>query len=78
MLKRLFHRTLAIALFGLGLFIVLKGNAYAQGALGNDWAQFLRDALPTFSNVDSATGEELAMQFIHNGIRIVKYIVGAV
>src|SRR3989338_7824091 len=75
MLKKILKNLGSTLFFGFGLFVLFQGMAYAQGALGNDWARFLPE-LDTFKN--SGTGEDLAIQFIHNGIRIVKFVVGGV
>lgn len=68
----------------LGLLLILgevflwPNISLAQGALGGDWSQFLQGWLPNFQgDVEGTTGEELAVAFIQNGVRIVKFVVGA-
>ncbi|PIZ71708.1 hypothetical protein COY07_04475 [Candidatus Peregrinibacteria bacterium CG_4_10_14_0_2_um_filter_43_11] len=64
-------------LFCCGLFMVLTVNAYAQGALGNNWSQFL-GGLPNFPGAEGIAGEDLAINFIRNGIRILEYVIGGI
>ncbi len=64
-----------VLVIGAGVFLG-AGAAHAQGALGQDWSQFLTGWLPNFNNA-SAPGETLAIGFIRNAVRIVKYAVGA-
>lgn len=63
------------ALFCLLLFLTLKG-AHAQSYLGDEWNKYLND-VPGFAPTGQ-TGEELAVGFIRNLVRIVRNIVGAV
>lgn len=70
------NRNIAPAiLFFCGLFLLMSGRAYAEGALGSDWGQFL-GGLRDFTETD-VSGEDLALGFLRNSIRIVKYITGA-
>lgn len=62
-------------LFCLLLLIVLK-TAYAQSYLGDEWDQYL-GGVKNFAT-DGKTGEELAVGFIQNAIRIVRFLVGGV
>lgn len=59
----------------LGLLLVTVKAAHAQGYLGTTWDQYLRNVkgyAPT-----TKTGEELAINFILNLVRIVRNLVGA-
>ena len=51
--------------------------AFAKSSLPSDWSQFIYDKLPNFSDT-SQDGEVLAQDLVKNGIRIVRYILGAV
>ena len=62
-----------IIVFCLILFVVLK-TANAASTLGGDWNQYLDDLPGPQSN---EKGEDLAISFILNGVRIVKYVIGA-
>ncbi|MFH0820687.1 MAG: hypothetical protein V1908_02825 [Candidatus Peregrinibacteria bacterium] len=75
--KKIIRNLALLLLLGLGLFLAAK-TAAAQGALGSDWAQFMqKTGLRNFSGAGSETGETLAIGFIKNVVRIVKYVVGA-
>ncbi len=63
-----------LAFFGI-LLLTVK-IAHAQSYLGGEWDQFLGD-VKTFAPT-SQSGEELAISFVLNAIRIVRNIVGAV
>ncbi len=63
------------ALF-LGLLIICLKVANAQSYLGEGWDRYL-EGVRTFAP-SGKTGEELAMNFVLNGIRIIRYVVGAV
>ncbi len=71
--KNRFHHLFATILFAIGLFALAKG-VQAQGVLGGDWARYL-GGLRTFQD-PTKSGELLAIDFIHNAIRIVKFIAG--
>jgi len=64
-----------IAIFCALLFVMLK-TANAESAIGKDWGKYV----PGVGTVNSAgeTGEEMAISFVKNGIRIVRYIVGGI
>ena len=64
-----------IALLCFGIFVVLK-TAHAQSYLGEEWDKYL-GGVKSFA-VENRTGEEMAVAFIQNAIRIVRYVVGAV
>lgn len=64
-------------LFGLFLLIVLKfQSAQAAGYLGDGWDKYL-GGLKRFNDTQKP-GEDLAIAFVQNLIRIVRYIIGAV
>lgn len=74
-LKKIIKIVGPTALFCLFLFIVFK-TAYAQSYLGEGWDQHL-GGVQNFAT-EGKTGEELAIGFIQNAIRIVRFIVGGV
>jgi len=65
-----------MALICLGVLIVLK-TAHAQSYLGTEWDKYLQGNLKTFAG-EGQTGEALAVQFVQNLIRIVRYVIGGV
>jgi hypothetical protein len=62
-----------IALFTV-LVVVIAESAHADSYLGNGWDQFIGN-VKTFPQVKP--GEELAIYFIKNAIRIIRYLVGS-
>ncbi len=74
-LKKIIKIVGPTVLFCLFLFIVLK-TAHAQSYLGEGWDEHL-GGVKNFAT-DGKTGEELAIGFIQNAIRIVRFIVGGV
>jgi hypothetical protein len=67
-----------IALICLGVLVVLKTAHAAESYLGTDWDQYLKSNLKTFAGAEGKTGEVLAVQFIQNLIRIVRYVIGGI
>jgi len=72
-IKKALKFIIPTAVFCLMLFVMLK-IANADGALGGEWDQHLTD----LEKISGNTGEEMAMNFIRNGINIVKYILGGI
>ncbi len=81
-LKSFFKALAPYALMSMALFLVLKTDiALAQNTLGTevDPFQFLKDELPDNLQVDvTKSGEELAIDFVLNLIRIAKFLIGGV
>jgi len=71
---RLFRKLLPWTIFFVLLLFTLK-IVHAQGYLGEEWNDYIKD-IPGYIANDK-TGEELAINFIINIIRIVRNIVGA-
>jgi hypothetical protein len=77
-IKKIFKIVGPIALICVGVLIVLKTAHAAESYLGTDWDKYLEGNLKTFTGAEGQTGEALAIQFVQNLIRIVRYIIGGV
>jgi hypothetical protein len=62
----------------LGILVVLKTANAAESYLGTEWDKYLQGNLKTFTGAEGQAGEDLAVQFIQNLIRIVRYVIGGV
>ncbi len=58
------------------LLVLIPHSAEAQSVLGDRWDQFLSD-VPGFSP-NNETGEDLAINFVLNLVRIIRNVIGAV
>lgn len=58
------------------MFFFILNTAHAQGVLGDDWNKYLQ-GVPGFAATDQS-GEQLAIGFVLNLVRIVRNVVGAV
>jgi len=74
--KKLSNIAWTTACIALVFFVGVK-STYAQSYLGSEWNKFL-GGVGTFTGAGNKTGEELAKNFILNGIVIVRFVVGAV
>ena len=72
-IKKVLKFIIPTAIFCLMLFVMLK-VANAESALGGEWDQHLTE----LEKISGDTGEEMAMNFIRNGINIIKYILGGI
>ena len=74
-LKKIIHHLWPTALFCAALFLLMD-VVYAQSYLGEGWNQFLQ-SLPGYSELEGQkSGEQLAVGFIKNGAKIVRYVLG--
>jgi hypothetical protein len=74
-LRLLAKNYLPVIAVSIGVFAFI-GYAQAQGYLGPGWNQYLGD-VPGHEVVGQGSGEDLAIQFILNGVGILKYVIGA-
>lgn len=73
--KKIIYHLWPTALFCVALFLLMD-TVYAQSYLGEGWNQFL-DSLPGYSQLQGQkSGETLAVDFVKNGAKIVRWALG--